>query len=351
MLQSEVRVSWQALQEFTKEVFVRVGLSPEDAETEAEVLIWANRRGMDSHGVLRMPLYVKEVDGGYMNPKPKIQVVKETPAALVIEADLAFGPIVTLFALDRAMEKARKVGIGWAFIRNHSHQGAMGYYALRLAKEDMAGIIFVCTPPCMAPHGAKAAGVDNSPIAIAVPARRHRPLILDMATSIAAWGKVTLAKDKGIPIPQGWALDKDGNPTTDPKQVAAVLPMAGPKGSGLALMFECLSSVMVNHPLLEPVLYGDKEMAGHEIQNSVAVAIDISQFTDVESYKEHIDNLIDGLKALPRAEGCREILVPGERGWREFDDRSRNGIPLAIGTIHRLQDVAEKLGVKLPVSL
>jgi len=168
---------------------------------------------------------------------------------------------------------------------------------------------------------------------------------------VAAWGKIKLAKDKGISIPAGWAVDKDGNSTTDPYKVAAVLPMAGPKGSGLALMFECLSSVMVNYPLLEPVLYGDKEMAGHEIQNSVVVAIDISQFTDVEIYKEHIDNLIDGLKALPKAEGFSDISVPGEPENKTFDDRSKNGIPLPIGTIRRLQEVAEKLGVKLPVSL
>jgi ureidoglycolate dehydrogenase (NAD+) len=351
MAKSEVRVAWQTLREFAKEVFVRVGMPPRDAETEAAVLIWANLRGVDSHGVLQIPSYVQEVNNGYMNPKPNIKVVKETPATLVIEADLAFGPVVTTFAMNRAMEKAKEAGIGWAFIRNTSHQGAMGYYPLMAAKNDMAGIAFVCSPPSMVPFGAKVAGVDNSPIAIAVPARRHRPLIQDMATSAAAWGKIKLAKDKSISIPAGWAVDKDGNPTTDPHKVAAVLPMAGPKGSGLALMFECLSSVMVNHPLLEPVLYGNKEMAGHEIQNSVVVAIDISQFTDVEIYKEHIDNLIDGLKALPKAEGFSEIFVPGEPENKTFDDRSRNGIPLPEGTVRRLQEVAEKLGVKLPVSL
>ncbi len=350
MAQNESRVAWEPLKEFAKEVFIRKGLPPDDAETEATILIWANLRGVDSHGVLQIPFYIEEIDGGYMNPKPNIQVVKETPATLLIEADHAFGPIVTIFAMNQVMEKAKEMGVSWAFIRNTSHQGAMGYYPLMAANKEMAGIAFVCSPPQMAPHGARVAGVDNSPIAISVPAKRHPALILDMATSVAALGKITLAKDKGTAIPEGWALDQDGNPTIDPRRVAALLPFGGPKGSGLALMFECLSSVMVGNPLLEPVLLGHKKNEGHQIQNSVVVAINISMFTDVEDYKEHVDNLIDGLKALPRAEGVSEILVPGEPENRTYDDRSRNGIPLPEGTIVRLRRVAEKLDVRFPIA-
>ncbi|TET68344.1 MAG: Ldh family oxidoreductase [Dehalococcoidia bacterium] len=368
MAQNEVRVAWEALQKFTKEVFVRVGMPPEDAETEASVLMWANLRGVDSHGVLRIPWYVGNVDKGIMNPKPSIKVVKETPVTMVIEADQAFGPVVTVFAMNRVMEKARQVGIGWAFICNHTHQGAMGYYSQMAAKQDMAGIVFVCSPPNMAPYGARVAGIGNSPLTIAVPAKRHRVLFLDMATSVVARGKIWLAVDRGVSIPEGWALDKDGNPTTDPSQAATFLPTSGPKGSGLALMFECLGSVMIGNPLLEPMLLGKKVeppppskkpevKGGHPdhvsrpIQNSVVAAIDISTFTDVGAYKEHIDNLIDGIKALPKAEGFSEILVPGEPEERAFDDRSRNGIPLPEGTIRNLRDVAERFGIELPSGL
>ena len=350
MVQNEDRIAWGPLKEFAKEVFIRMGLPPDDAETEAAVLIWANLRGVDSHGVLQIPFYIEEIDGGYMKPKPNIEVVKETPAALLIEADHAFGPVVTTFAMDQVMERAKEGGISWAFIRNTSHQGAMGYYPLMAANRDMAGIAFVCTPPLMAPHGARVAGVDNSPIAISVPAKRHPPLILDMATSVAALGKVTLAKDRGVSIPEGWALDKDGNPTTNPEQVAALLPFGGPKGSGLALMFECLSSVLVGNPLLEPVLLGNEKSEGHQVQNSVVVAINIGTFIDVEDYKEHIDSLIDGLKALPRAEGVSEIFVPGEPENRVHDARSRNGIPLPEGTVLRLRRVAERLDIRFPIA-
>lgn len=366
MAQGEVRIPWEPLHAFTKEVFVQAGMPPDDAQAEADALIWANLRGVDSHGVLRIPWYVENVDKGVMNPKPNIQVIKETPATLMVEADRAMGPVVTIFTVKRVVEKAKKIGICWALIRNLTHQGALGFYSQMMAKKDMAGIVFVCNPPNMAPHGAKAPGVHNSPIAISVPAKRHHPLNLDMATSVVAGGKLWLAVDRGVPIPEGWALDKDGNPTTDPKKAAVLLPAGGPKGSGLAMMFECLSSVMAGHPLLEPALFGreakpqesKKKAIGERLsyvprhnQNSVVAAIDISTFTDVESYKEHIDNLIDGIKALPKAKGFSEIFVPGEPEERTFDERSRNGIPLPEGTIRNLQGISQRFNVRLPQGL
>lgn len=322
-------------------------MPPEDAAIEAEVLVWANLRGVDSHGVLRVQWYVELVDKGQMNPRPRIQVVKETPASVLIDADHAFGPVVTTFAMRRVVEKARAVGIGWGLIRNTTHQGAMGYYSLMAAREGLAGIAIVCSPPNMAPHGAKAAGVHNSPIAIAVPGRRHPPLCLDMGTSIVAGGKLRLAIDKGVLIPLGWALDKEGNPTSDPKLAAILVPAGGPKGSGLALMFECLSSLMVGNPLLEPMLRSRAE-ARHHAQNSVVAAIDIGTFTNVEQYRDHVDRLIDELKALAKAEGTDEIFVPGEPENRTYADRVRNGIPLPAGTVRNLQEVAERFGVALP---
>jgi len=347
MAEKEVRVPWQPLQEFTKEVFVRVGMPPEDAAIEAELLVWANRRGVDSHGVLRIPWYVGHVDGGMMNPRPNIQIEKETPATLLIEGDKAFGPVVTVFAMKKVMEKAKQVGIGWALLRNITHQGAMAYYSLMAAEQDMAGIVWVCSPPNMAPFGAKVPGLHNSPISIAVPARSHRPVVLDMATSVAAGGKLMLARDKGAPIPLGWALAADGSPTTDPNDAPTLLPAGGPKGSGLAMMFECLAGVMVGNPLQEPIVSGKRKDQPHN-QNGVVAAIDISTFTDVGEYKETIDSYIDGLKALPKADGFDEIMVPGEPEDRTFEERSRDGIPLPSGTVKNLAAMAERFGIDLP---
>ena len=348
MAQNEIRMDCLLLQEFTRTVFVESGIPLEDAETVADVLIWANLRGIDSHGVLRIPGYVGMVDTGHINPQPDIKILKETAAVEFVDADRAFGPVVTTSTMRRVIEKAKQVGIGWALIRNHTHQGAMGYYSLMAAEADMAGIAMVCSPPNMAPHGAKIRGVHNSPISIAVPGKSHRPLILDMATSVAAGGKLNLASDKGIPIPIGWALDGDGKPTTDPDLSRALLPAGGPKGSGLALMFECLTSIMANNPLLEPVLLDSPQRRRHQ-QNSVVAAIDISMFTDIETYKEHIDTLIDCLKSLPKADGVDEIFVPGELEDRCYDERIQNGIPLPEGTVSRLLEVAERFGVEFPI--
>jgi ureidoglycolate dehydrogenase (NAD+) len=348
MAQNEVRIAWEPLQAFTRDVFVKLGMPPKDAQIEAEVLIWANLRGVDSHGVLRIPSYMRSVENGHMNPRPDIRVTRETPATLLIDCDHAFGPVVTVFAMDKVIEKARQVGIGWAVLRETTHQGAMGYYPLIAVERDMAGIALVCSPPNTAPYGARVPGVHNAPIAIGVPAKKHRPLLLDMATSVAAGGKVMLARDKGIAMPLGWALDKEGNPTTDPNLVNALLPTGAYKGSGLAIMFESLSGIMVGNPLLGPVLSGGQRP---DAQNSVVAAVDISVFTDVEDYKADVDTLIEGLKALPPADGFDEVLVPGEPEDRTHDERVRDGIPLPGGTVSNLQEVAAKLGIDLPPEL
>ncbi len=350
MAESESRVGWKELQAFTQEVFVRAGVPAEDAAIEAELLVWANLRGVDSHGVLRIPWYLELIDKGEMKTRPRIQVLQETPATLVIDADYALGPVVTTQAMRRVITKAEAVGIGWGFIKNTTHQGAMGYYPLMAAERGMAGIAFVCSPPNMAPHGASAAGVHNSPVAICVPGKEQRPLLLDMATSVAAGGKLRLAKDRGTPLPIGWALTADGKPATDPWSAAILLPFGGPKGSGLALMFECLSSLMVGDPLLEPALYGQPGAHRHR-QHGVVAAINIGMFTDADAYRRHVDRTIVGLKALPRAEGCEEILVPGELEDRVHQERAEKGIPLPGGTIRNLRKAAERFNIPMPAGL
>jgi ureidoglycolate dehydrogenase (NAD+) len=283
-----------------------------------------------------------------MNPRPNIQVIKETPAVLFVEADRAFGPVVTVPVLERVLEKARAVGIGWALIRNLTHQGAIGYYSLLAAQQGMAGITIVCSPPNMAPYGAKAAGLHNAPIAIAVPAGRHHPLVLDMATSVAAGGKLSLAQDKRVPLGAGWALDADGNPTTDPFLAQILLPAGGAKGSGLALLFQALTSQMAGNPLVVPVLDGAPNTNG---QNSVVAAIDIGLFTDLEEYKAGIDEMIDRLKALPKADGFSEVLMPGEPEYTTLAERSRQGIPLPPGTVDKLRAAAQRFSLPLPPGL
>lgn len=341
-----LRVKGELLKEFTAEVFEKVGLPSADAETEAEVLVWANLRGTDSHGVLRIPSYVSLVERGVANPTPDIKVVRDTPAMTLLDADGAFGPVVTTQAVERAIAKARQVGIGWVLIRGTMHQGAIGYYSLKVAEQGMVGMISVSHGPCMAPFGAKVRGLHNSPISLAVPAGRHRPLVIDMATSVAAFGKISFARDKGIEIPEGWAIDEEGRPTTDPNQARAVLPVGGPKGSGLAMVLECVSSLMAGNALAAPRLSGSS--SSRFGGNSFVTAIDIGTFTDLDSYKAEVDELVDAIKGLPRADGFDEILVPGEPEGRVYDERIQQGIPLPDGTVSNLLETVEKLGISAP---
>ncbi len=348
-------LQWQDLHDFSKRIFVRIGMPEQDAIAEADTLMWANLRGVDSHGVVRLPWYVANVENGVINPTPDIQVVMDTPAVALIEADRAIGPVVTNRAADLAVEKARGVGIGWILIRNHTHQGTMGQYVQRIANHDMVGLIFVCGRPNTAPFGARAAGVSNNPLGLSAPAGRHPHLILDMATSLVALGKVVVAHDRGESIPVGWGLDEDGNPAIDPRDLATLLPVGGPKGSGMSLLFECMGSLMVANPLLLPVLSGQLgevqttgnigRMARHN-QNSVVAAIDVSRFTDLNAYKAEVDGLIDNLKKLPRADGFDEILMPGERGERCYAERVAAGIPVPAGTITALRKVAAELNIE-----
>jgi len=334
----------EALKRFAMEVFARTGMPKADAAVVADVLVWANLRGVDTHGVMRIPRYVDLIETGDMNPRPAIAVRTETPASVLIEADRAAGPVAMMRGTIEAVRKARDAGVGLALVRATTHTAALGYYTLAAAREGMAAIALAASWPNVVYHGTRAAGVSTSPISIAVPG--GEPLVLDMATSVVSMGKLNKAKRTGEPIPAGWALDKDGRPTTDPQAAQILLPMAGPKGSGLSLMIECITSLVAANPLLAESLEGTPEGRRHR-QNGFVMAIDLAQFGDPENFRREVDRLVKALKSLPVDPQAGEILMPGERGRRTFETRTRDGIPIP-GAIHgELQALANRLGVAM----
>jgi len=337
-------VSAAALTRFATEVFARAGLPRPDAAVVAEVLVWANLRGVDTHGVTRIPRYVELIERGEMNPRPAIRIRTETPASVLIEADRAAGPVAMMRGVAEAVRKARDAGIGLALVRATTHTAALGYYTLQIAKEGMAGIALAGSWPNVVYHGSRAAGVSTSPISIAVPG--GEPVVLDMATSLVSMGKLNQAKKAGKPIPEGWALDAKGNPTTDPHAAQTPLPMGGAKGSGLSFMVECLASLIASNPLLAESLEGTPEGARHR-QNGFVMAIDLAPFGDPERFRREVERLVKALKALPRVDAADEILMPGERGARTLKARSRDGIPLPSSVREELQALAERLGVAM----
>ncbi len=342
------RVDAEVLEAFITALFLKAGTGEADAPLIAEVLVWANLRGVDSHGALRVPGYLRRIETGEFNPRPDIRVIADLPAAAVIDTDRAFGPVGMTRAMDIAMDKARVCGIGATFVRRTTHMAAIGHYVLRAAAADMLGVVIGASRPNMAYHGARAAGVATSPIAIAAPGMDHAPLMLDMATAIASVGKLMLARDSGRALEPGWALDRSGSPTTDPMDGVLPMPLGGPKGAGLSLMFECLTGLLVDNPLIAPAI-GPAKATTHS-QNAMALAVNIAAFSDPARYRRDVDALIAALKCLPCAEGHDEILVPGERGDRVLGERRRDGIPLPGGTWRRLREEADRLGVAMPVT-
>jgi ureidoglycolate dehydrogenase (NAD+) len=343
-------VTAEVLTRFTTDIFVRAGMSDAHAAIVADALVWADLRGMDSHGVVRTPSYVEWTRRGDINATPRLVVETETAAVVVMDADRAAGPVAMTAAMTHAVSKARDAGVGLVLVRATTHTAALGYYTLIAAREGLAGIALAASTPLMAYHGARAAGVSTTPISIAMPGGADGPLLLDMSTGVIAMGKLVQARRNGEPLPAGAALDADGHPTTDAKRAVTPLPIGGPKGSGLALMVECLTSLVLGNPIAAEVLEGTAEGRRHR-QNCFTLAIDIARFGDPRAFQREAARLIRTLKALPRAAGVDEILMPGERGRRMLEKRTREGIPVPAGVIAELAKVAESLGVKMFTSL
>ena len=242
---NEKRVPWQDLKAFVRLFFVRNGCPEGDAEISADSIVQANLRGVDSHGVLLIPMYLRQFQEGRINPSPNIEVVRETPSTALIDADLSYGPIVSVRAMRMAIVKARNTGMGWVAIRRTAHQGALYYYPLLAIQQEMVGIAMTTDGPVMVPWGGAKRSIGNNPIAFGVPSKTRHPLILDMAVSVVAAGWLAHARERGESIPEGWAVDAQGRPTSDPAEVfergGALQPMGTYKGSGLSLLVEAMA--------------------------------------------------------------------------------------------------------------
>jgi ureidoglycolate dehydrogenase (NAD+) len=345
-MSDDILLTRSDLTKFAAAIFAAAGVAPDMAARWAEAVVWANLRGVDSHGVIRIPRYVDLLRKKSINPRPAMRLARAAGAIAVLDADRAPGAIGMARAMDEAIARARDVHVGWCAAKNITHAGAVGWFALQAARAGMAGIVMTASGPLMAYHGARVAGVSTNPIAIAVPGKTRRPLVLDMSTSTVANGKVMAARDRGEPVPVGWGLDAEGRDTTDPKKIATLTPLGGPKGSGLSLMIECLASLTVGSPLISLALAGG--LAEDPFLNGVAIAVDLAAIGDLETFTTQVDRLGDAITGLPRAAGVDRILLPGERGDAILAEREANGIPVAAGTWKRLMAAATSLGVEAP---
>ena len=340
-----MNVSAERLEGWTAKVFSKNGLEADAAQTVARVLVWANLRGMDTHGVVRVPRYVNLIRAGDLNPRPAMTTRNETAACVLLEADRAAGPVAMLRGTQLSIQKAREAGAGLCLVRGTTHTAALGYYTHTVAEAGMAAIAFSASSPIMAYHGARAAGVSTAPLAIAVPGE-GAPIALDMASGMVSMGTLMQARRSGEALPPDSAMNSQGETTTDPRAATLPLPLGGAKGSGLALLIECLASLLAGNPLLAEALEGTPLGERHR-QNGAVIALDIARFVDPAQFRREVTRLVAAIKALPPQPGM-EVLLPGERGGRAAGQRRREGIALPKPVYEELRALARSLDMEEP---
>jgi LDH2 family malate/lactate/ureidoglycolate dehydrogenase len=337
-------VNPERLRTLAADIFARAGMAADQARLVADVLVWAELRGMGSHGVMRVPRYVELMRKGDLNVRPNMKISSETAATVLLDADRAAGPVAMMRGTELAIGKARSTGVGLAIARGTTHTAALGYYTQHGAGAGMAMIAISASGPNMAYHGARAAGVSTAPLSIAVPGA-DEPLALDMGSGVVSLGKLMQARRTGEALAPGLALDRDGAPTTDPRAAAVPLPLGGAKGSGLALMIECLASLLAGNPILAEALEGTPAGRRHT-QNGLVIAIEVARFVALETFRNEARRLVQSLKKLPAQPGA-EILMPGERGSRNAAKR-RADVPVSPAVLEELRSLAQSLGVEVP---
>ncbi|MCX7312940.1 MAG: Ldh family oxidoreductase [Hyphomicrobiales bacterium] len=347
MAQESIRLGKAELSAFVSAIFAAVGLKKEHADEWAKMLVWANLRGTDSHGIIRIPRYIDLIKARSINPAPNIRIERKSGAAVVLEADRAPSAVAMTMAMAEAMDCARTVHVGMCAARHVTHTGAIGYFAVQAAEAGFVGIAMSASGPMMAYPGTSVPAVSSNPIAFAVPRRNGRPYLLDFSTGVVANGKVMGAADRGEKIPVGWGLDKDGKDTTDPKAVKTLLPLGGAKGAGLSFMIECMSSLLLGQPRLAPDLE-NWAIGDDPFLNGTVIAIDIAGFGDPDRFAAEAERLGTAIAGLARAEGVKKIMLPGERGDTIRAEREANGIPIAKGTWQRIAKAAQAVGVTPP---
>jgi LDH2 family malate/lactate/ureidoglycolate dehydrogenase len=340
-----------ALRVFASDAGRFAGLPESTVDLFASSLVEADLRGIDTHGSVRTPAYVEGYRRGLLNPKAELREVRRRGAVAVYDADNGLGGIVGQQIMDVAVDLAREHGVGYVAARNSNHAGMLAQHVLRAVDQGMAGFFVSNGPPVMAGWGGRDPLVSNNPMAYGFPAGRYPAIVLDMACSAVARGKVRQAAQNDAPIPEGWAIDDQGRPTTDPHAAmrGLVLPMAGYKGYGLAVVNEMLSAVLPGALLSADVSPAflregadalDSWQVGH-----LAVAMDIEAFLDRADYLRRTDELIERCKSSRVAPGVAEVLVPGEPEWRLRAQRLRDGVPLSATTRAMLDRAAERWGI------
>ena len=353
MTDGPLSVRAETLKGFILAVLQRWGTPARIAERTAELMVRTDLRGVDSHGVGMLAKYHEWYRAGYIVPAAEPKIVRDEGTTAVVDGQQAFGHYTSTLAMELAIAKARAHGVGFVTCRNSNHYGAAANYSMMALTHDMIGLSMTNSGPAVVPTYGRQAMLGTNPISVAAPAGRHFPFVLDMATSTVAIGKLSVARRWGKAIPAGWALDDEGQPTTDANvayetrlltPLGATRDLGGHKGYGLAVMVDILSGVLAGAGFADVRRRREPEPTRADIGHFFG-AIDIARFRDLEAFKADLDELFQVLKDSPKAEGQDRIYVAGEPEWECEGRRRREGIPLAPGLVGQLREVSAESAV------
>jgi LDH2 family malate/lactate/ureidoglycolate dehydrogenase len=341
------KYDWKKLQQFCSDVFTKANVDRAKADIVAESLVQADLRGVDSHGVVRTSIYLERIEKNMLNPSAAIKVESESEATVLVNGNNNFGSVIGTKALDIALEKAKEQGAAIVGVKGSNHFGTGAYYALKAIEKDMILLVMSNASQTMPPTGGIRPFIGTNPLAIGVPSGEEPPFILDMATSVVARGKIIVAAQKGEDIPVGWAVDKEGKPTTDAEAAleGSVLPLGGPKGYGISMFIDILSGVLTGAGFGRYVNnmyenWNEPQNVGHFF-----LAVDINRFIPIETFKQRMDLYIKEIKAEPRALGVEEILIPGEIEHRRSKELKEKGINLPIKVAEELAEIGNRYNI------
>ncbi len=346
------RVSVQELKRFTIEAFVRVGVSAQDSETAAEVLVTTDAWGVFTHGTKLLRGSLRRLKAGGLKPDGNPRITSQGPAWATVDGDSSTGMVTSVFAMKTALAKARQCGIAYVGVHNSCHYGAAGYYAWLAAREGFIGLSMANDIPSVAAPGSRSAITGSNPISYAVPAGQYPPILLDMSVATVAGGKVYAARTRGETIPDTWLLGADGRPTTDPSgypQIGALQPAAAHKGYGIALLIETLAGALSGAAITWQVgnwMWDDgTRPTGH---GAAFIAIDVQSMMPCQKFTDRIEALIQEIHSAPRADGVSRLYVPGEMEWERHARAIQEGIVLPSDVVASLQESADISGACMP---
>jgi LDH2 family malate/lactate/ureidoglycolate dehydrogenase len=348
MTQDDTRVPADRLTAFIARAFIAAGIPATDAETLAQLMIEADLRGSDTHGVIRLPLYVRRIRAGGINVRPEIRVISERPSSALIDGDNGMGHLVMRRAAALAIEKAKATGIGWVGARMSNHAGPAALYVTMPLAHDMIGLYFaVGSNNHLPPWGGSESLLGTNPMAVAVPAFQEPPIVLDMAPTVAAYGKVRLKAQRGEQMPVGWMIDRDGKPLTDPKRAdeGHLLPIGDYKGYGLSLIIGLLAGALNRAAIGRDVIDFVKETGKASNTGQAIAALSVETFMPADEFKRAVDRLIGDIRNSRRLPGVERIWLPGEQSHAKLLDRRADGVPIPKALRESLDTLAGELTV------